>query len=82
MNGDHLLWVQNPPTFDIIVVFDPHKEECFMSKEKLLGIIRHSLTFFGGFLMAKGLVDEATLNVIVTGVIALVGVVWSWKVKD
>ena len=53
-----------------------------MSKEKLLGIVRHVLTFGGGFLMAKGLVDEATLNVIVTGVIALVGAVWSWKVKD
>ena len=53
-----------------------------MSKEKLLGIVRHVLTFGGGFLMAEGLVDEAILNVIVTGVIALVGAVWSWKVKD
>lgn len=53
-----------------------------MNKDKLLGIVRHILTFGGGFLMAKGLVDEATLNVIVTGVIALVGAVWSWKDKD
>jgi len=52
-----------------------------MTKEKILGLVRHILTFGGGFAMAKGVVDEATLNVIITGVVALGGTIWSWQSK-
>ena len=55
-----------------------------MSKEKTdqaLGLVRHALTFGGGYFLAKGLLDEATLNTIVTGLVTLVGAVWSWKSK-
>jgi hypothetical protein len=47
------------------------------SKEQLLGIVRHSLTFIGGILIMKGLVDEALFTEITGGVMTLVGAVWS-----
>ena len=48
-----------------------------MKKEQILGILRHSLTFLGGLLVMKGLVDETTATEIIGGVITLVGAVWS-----
>ncbi len=48
-----------------------------MNKEKVLGIIRHALTFVGGFLVMKGLVDESVVTEVVGGVITLVGTIWS-----
>jgi hypothetical protein len=48
-----------------------------MNKNQVLGILRHSLTFLGGLLVMKGLVDETTATEIVGGVITLVGSVWS-----
>jgi len=48
-----------------------------MKKEQVLGILRHSLTFLGGLLVMKGLIDETTATEIVGGVITLVGAVWS-----
>jgi len=48
-----------------------------ISKEQALGIIRHTLTFVGGLLVLKGLIDEAIVNEIVGGVITLVGTIWS-----
>lgn len=48
-----------------------------MSKEQVLGIVRHSLTFVGGILIMKGLIDEATVTEIVGGVVTLAGTIWS-----
>lgn len=48
-----------------------------MKKEIVLGIVRHTLTFVGGILVMKGVVDEATLTEIIGGVMTLVGGVWS-----
>ena len=48
-----------------------------MKKEQVLGILRHSLTFLGGLLVMKGIVDETTATEIIGGVITLVGAVWS-----
>jgi len=48
-----------------------------LSKEQALGIIRHTLTFVGGLLVLKGLIDEAIVNEIVGGVITLAGTIWS-----
>ncbi len=33
-----------------------------LTKEQFLGIVRHSLTFIGGFLVMKGLVDDVLFN--------------------
>jgi len=48
-----------------------------MNKEKFLGIVRHSLTFIGGILVMKGLVDEAVVTEIIGGTITLAGTIWS-----
>lgn len=48
-----------------------------MKKEQVLGIIRHTLTFVGGLLIMKGLVDEATVSEIIGGVLTLTGTIWS-----
>lgn len=44
----------------------------------ILSIIRHSLTFIGGVLMAFGLVDEATATVseLVGGLMAITATIW------
>jgi hypothetical protein len=47
------------------------------SKERILGIIRHTLTFVGGIMVMKGLVDETTVTEIIGGVITLTGTIWS-----
>ena len=52
-----------------------------LTKEQLLGILRHTLTFVGGILVTKGLIDEATVTEIVGGVITLTGAIWSVLAK-
>lgn len=48
-----------------------------MSKEMVLGIVRHVLTFGGGLLVTKGFIDESIMLELVGGVITLVGGLWS-----
>jgi hypothetical protein len=48
-----------------------------MKKDQILGIIRHTLTFVGGILVMRGLVDETIVTEIVGGVITLTGSIWS-----
>ena len=48
-----------------------------LSKEQILGIIRHSLTFVGGILVMRGIVDETTVTEIVGGALTLTGAIWS-----
>lgn len=52
-----------------------------MNKDQVLGIIRHTLTFVGGILVAKGLIDEGMLTEIVGGAVTLVGAIWSVVAK-
>ena len=33
-----------------------------MNKESILGIVRHVLTFAGGYIAAKGVVDQTLVN--------------------
>ena len=53
-----------------------------MKREQVLGIIRHTLTFVGGLLVMKGIVDEATVTEVIGGVITLTGTIWSIVVKN
>ena len=53
-----------------------------LTKEQVIGIIRHSLTFVGGLLIMKGIVDEAMLSEITGGVITLAGAIWSIVEKN
>lgn len=48
-----------------------------MTKEELLGIIRHSLTFIGGILVAKGVIDDGLYLELSGSITTLVGIVWS-----
>jgi len=48
-----------------------------LTKEQVLGIIRHTLTFVGGIVVAKGLIDEAIVTDLIGGVLTLTGAIWS-----
>ncbi len=48
-----------------------------LTKEQIMGIIRHALTFVGGIFVMKGLVDETTITEIVGGAMTLTGAIWS-----
>lgn len=45
-------------------------------KDTILSLIRHALTFGGGFLVAKGLVSDTTLGTLVPAIITAVGALW------
>jgi len=53
-----------------------------MTKEQILGIVRHTLTFIGGIIVMKGLVDEATMTEIIGGAVTLAGTIWSVVEKN
>ena len=53
-----------------------------MNKEQVIGIVRHSLTFIGGLLIMKGIVDESTSNEVIGGIITLVVTIWSIVEKN
>lgn len=57
-------------------------ESMKLSKEQILGIVRHILTFAGGIVVMKGLTDETTVTEIVGGVITLTGAIWSIVEKN
>ena len=48
-----------------------------LTKEQVLGIIRHALTFVGGILVMRGIVDETIVTEIVGGAMTLTGAIWS-----
>jgi hypothetical protein len=48
-----------------------------MNQDQILGIVRHVLTFGGGYLVAKGIVDEATMLNVVGAAVTIIGAVWS-----
>ena len=52
-----------------------------MNKEQVLGVLRHSLTFLGGLLMAQGLLDDAMVAELSGAIITLVGGLWSVLIK-
>ena len=70
--------------FEIFIVINKLLKTKIMkiSKEQLMGIVRHSLTFIGGILITKGLIDEGMLNELIGGVITLTGAIWSIVSKN
>lgn len=46
-------------------------------KDQVLGLIRHALTFIGGVVVAKGLVDDVLFQEVLGGIMTLVGAIWS-----
>jgi hypothetical protein len=53
-----------------------------LSREQVLGIVRHVLTFAGGLAVAKGMVDAATLETIIGSAATLIGAIWSVVAKN
>jgi len=53
-----------------------------MNKDQKLGVIRHTLTFVGGILLAKGIVDESLLTDMIASIMVLIGGVWSVLAKS
>ena len=53
-----------------------------LSKEQILGIVRHSLTFVGGILVMKGIVDEPIWAEISGAALTLTGSIWSIIIKN
>lgn len=48
-----------------------------ITKEQVLGIVRHALTFIGGAVVTKGLISESQLFEISGAIATLIGSVWS-----
>ena len=48
-----------------------------LTKEQILGIVRHTLTFIGGIVIARGLVDETLVTEVIGGLLTLTGAIWS-----
>lgn len=48
-----------------------------MLQDSILGLVRHGLTSVGGAFIGKGVVTGDQLEVIVAGVVTLLGVLWS-----
>jgi hypothetical protein len=53
-----------------------------MTREQILGIARHTLTFLGGILVMKGVLDETTWSEISGSAITLAGLIWSVVAKN
>lgn len=53
-----------------------------MKKDKVLGVIRHTLTFAGGLLMMRGYIEAQELQEITGAVVTAVGTVWSVVEKN
>ena len=47
------------------------------SLDKTLGLVRHILTFVGGYLVTSGVLTEPTLSTGIGAIVTLIGVVWS-----
>ncbi len=45
--------------------------------EKFQGIIRHALTFLGGILVSRGIIDPSMVADTVGAVMTIVGLIWS-----
>ena len=52
-----------------------------MNKEKIAGVIRHVMTFGGGYAVSKGWIDESMVPELIGAVIAVFGVIWSFAAK-
>jgi hypothetical protein len=52
-----------------------------LTKEQVLGIVRHALTFVGGIVVMKGWAEEGVVTEIIGGAMTLTGAIWSVIIK-
>ena len=48
-----------------------------MNKDFVLSLIRHSATFIGGLLVAKGFADASQVETLISGIVTAAGIFWS-----
>lgn len=48
-----------------------------INKDTIMGLVRHILTFGGGFVVAQGHIDITQLETAIGAIVTLVGLVWS-----
>ena len=48
-----------------------------MNSDVILGVVRHVLTFGGGFLASAGVIAASDVEMAVGAIVTLVGIVWS-----
>jgi hypothetical protein len=48
-----------------------------MTKEQVMGLVRHTLTFVGGFLVMQGIVAETVVTEVSGALLTLIGTLWS-----
>jgi hypothetical protein len=48
-----------------------------LTKEQFLGIVRHTLTFVGGILLTRGLIEVSAVEEISGAILTLGGTLWS-----
>lgn len=53
-----------------------------MKKEKIFGVVRHTLTFLGGFFVLQGNIDQELMEQIIGATTSVIGVVWSILSKN
>ena len=53
-----------------------------MNKAKILGMVRHALTFGGGLVVGKGWIDELMMVEIVGALVTLIGIAWSYYAPE
>lgn len=52
-----------------------------MNVEMVLGLVRHILTFAGGWLVSQGVLTEPNAQAIIGAVVTIIGVAWSAVIK-
>jgi len=57
------------------------KGKYMFTREQVEGVVRHVLTFAGGWFIAQGWVDETMMMEAIGGVVSIVGVAWSYMSK-
>jgi len=50
-------------------------------KDQISGLIRHGLTAIGGFIVAKGLIEDSLIQDAIGSIMTLVGIIWSVAAK-
>ncbi len=68
-----------PPTQITMRIFrkrNPETPKLPFMKSAVIALLRHLLTFIGGTLVAKGIIDAATLTEIIGSVLTLLSVGW------
>jgi hypothetical protein len=53
-----------------------------MNPDMILGLVRHILTFGGGYLISMGYLTEANVEAIIGALMTIVGVAWSIRQKQ